>query len=198
MKGATFNGTTDSLEALRDRGDAAWATATGFATAANLATLAGYVDTEVAAILAAVDTEVAAIKAKTDNLPTDPADQSAVEAAITAATSPLATAAALATVAGYVDTEVASILAAVDTEVAAIKAKTDNLPASPAATGAAMTLTSAYDAAQDHTGVDDLPTNAELAMALAALMTLCWLRWQMCRLWQSSRRGRCQARITRW
>lgn len=43
------------------------------------------VDTEVAAILAAVDTEVAAIKAKTDNLPSDPADQSAVESAITAA-----------------------------------------------------------------------------------------------------------------
>ena len=72
----------------------------GLATAANLATLAGY-----------VDTEVAAIKAKTDNLPTDPADQSAVEAAITAATSPLATAANLATVAGYLDTEIAAILA---------------------------------------------------------------------------------------
>lgn len=38
-----------------------------------------------------VDTEIAAIKAKTDNLPSDPADQSLVEAAITAATSPLAT-----------------------------------------------------------------------------------------------------------
>lgn len=32
MKGATFNGTTDSLEALRNRGDAAWITATGFST----------------------------------------------------------------------------------------------------------------------------------------------------------------------
>ena len=42
------------------------------ATAANLSTLASY-----------VDTEVAAIKAKTDNLPSDPADQSQVEAAIT-------------------------------------------------------------------------------------------------------------------
>lgn len=61
------------------------------------------------------------IKAKTDNLPTDPADQSAVEAAITAAVSPLATTAALAAVAGYVDTE-----------VAAIKARTDNLPSDPA------------------------------------------------------------------
>ena len=35
----------------------------------QLAAIAGYLDTEVAAILAAVDTEVAAIKAKTDNLP---------------------------------------------------------------------------------------------------------------------------------
>lgn len=32
IKGATFNGTTDSLEAIRDRGDAAWVTATGFST----------------------------------------------------------------------------------------------------------------------------------------------------------------------
>src|SRR3990167_1290609 len=32
MKGATFAGATDSLEAIRDRGDAAWITATGFST----------------------------------------------------------------------------------------------------------------------------------------------------------------------
>jgi hypothetical protein len=72
IKGATFSGATDSLEAIRDRGDAAWLTATGFsthsaadvvtalgtgssltalATAANLATVAGYLDTEIAAIL---------------------------------------------------------------------------------------------------------------------------------------------------
>ena len=43
----------------------------------------------------AIDTVVDAIKAKTDNLPSDPADQSAVEAAVTSATSGLATAAAL-------------------------------------------------------------------------------------------------------
>jgi hypothetical protein len=41
----TFDETNDSLEALRDRGDAAWTTAAGFATAANLATLDGKVDT---------------------------------------------------------------------------------------------------------------------------------------------------------
>jgi len=97
------------------------------ATAATVSTLSIYVDTEVAAILAAVDTEVAAIKAKTDNLPSDPADDSDIDAQ-------------LAAIAAYIDTEVAAILAAVDTEVAAIKAKTDNLPASPAAVGSAMTL----------------------------------------------------------
>jgi len=52
------------------------------------------------------------------------------------------------------DAPVASRLATTDytapanADVTAIKAKTDNLPASPAATGAAMTLTSAYDAAK--------------------------------------------------
>jgi len=148
---------------------------------AQLATIAGYLDTEIAAILAAVDTEIAAIKAKTDNLPSDPASETNVDAnetkidtidtvvdgikAITdnlpdaGALSSLATAAALttvdtvvdavkaktdnlpadpaddsdidaqlATIAGYLDTEIATILAAVDTEIAAIKAKTDNLP----------------------------------------------------------------------
>ena len=35
IKGATWSGTTDSLEALRDRGDAAWITATGFALASD-------------------------------------------------------------------------------------------------------------------------------------------------------------------
>lgn len=97
------------------------------ATASALTTVSGYIDTEVAAILAAVDTEVAAIKAKTDNLPSDPADDSDIDAQ-------------LAAIAGYLDTEVAAILAAVDTEVAAIKAKTDTIPASPAAVGSAMTL----------------------------------------------------------
>jgi hypothetical protein len=40
-------------------------------------------------------------------------------------------------------------LATVDTVVDSIKAKTDTLPASPAAVGSAMTLTSAYDKAKD-------------------------------------------------
>ena len=63
------------------------------ATAAALAT--NY------ALLQLTDTDVAAIEAR---LPSDPADQSAVEAAITAATSPLATSSALTTVAGNITT----------------------------------------------------------------------------------------------
>lgn len=65
------------------------------ATAANLATVAGY-----------LDTEIADIKAKTDNLPSDPADASVVAGLIAA-------------VDAKVDT--------VDTVVDAIKAKTDSL-----------------------------------------------------------------------
>lgn len=45
----------------------------GLATAANLATVAGYIDTEVASILAAVDTEVAAILALLDDARGEPA-----------------------------------------------------------------------------------------------------------------------------
>jgi len=67
-----------------------------------LALAATYIDTEIAAILAdtnelqtdwtnggRLDLLIDAIKAKTDNLPSDPADQSQVEAAITAATTAL-------------------------------------------------------------------------------------------------------------
>jgi cell division protein ZapA (FtsZ GTPase activity inhibitor) len=109
---------------------AAGAGLTALASAENLATVAGY-----------IDTEVAAIKAKTDNLPAAPAatgdciTAAGVRTAVGLASAnldtqigTLATASALSTVAGYVDTE-----------VAAIKAKTDNLPATPAATGDCIT-----------------------------------------------------------
>mgnify|MGYP000924399586 CR=1 FL=1 len=70
--------------------------------------------------------------------------------------SALATAADLATLDGKVDT-VDGILddlhdtdiPAIKADTAAIKAKTDNIPASPAAVGSAMTLTAAYDKAKD-------------------------------------------------
>lgn len=84
------------------------------------------------------------------SLSTDAINAASVKAdAVTKIQNGLATSAALDAVDNFVDTEVAAILAAVDTEVAAIKAKTDNLPASPAAVGSAMTLTAAYDKAKD-------------------------------------------------
>jgi hypothetical protein len=83
-----------------------WLTAAGLAADAvteiqsGLATATNVSDAQTAIItqVDANETKIDAVKAKTDNLPSDPADQSAVEAAITAATSPLATAANLATV----------------------------------------------------------------------------------------------------
>lgn len=70
----TFDPTTDSVEAIRDRGDAAWTTAAGFSTldAAGVRSAVGLasanLDTQLTAIDDYLDTEVAAIKAKTDQL----------------------------------------------------------------------------------------------------------------------------------
>ncbi len=122
----TAGSTGEALNAAGAAGDP-WTTALPGAYGAGSA--GKIIGDNINAPIATVDTVVDAIKAKTDNLPTDPADQSAVEAAITAATSPLATAANLAIIDDFLDTE-----------IAAIKAKTDNLPGSPAAVGSAMTL----------------------------------------------------------
>jgi uncharacterized protein YunC (DUF1805 family) len=83
-----------------------------------------------------LDTEIAAIKAKTDNLPSDPADDSDIDSQ-------------LASIATKVDT----IDDFLDTEIAAIKAKTDNLPADPAdasdIAGAFTTLSGKVDTIDD-------------------------------------------------
>lgn len=81
----------------------------------------------------------------------------------------LATASALSTVAGYIDTEVAAILAAVDTEVAAIKAKTDNLPASPAATGDIPSAGAIADAVLDEAVEGAVTLRESVRLANAAL-----------------------------
>lgn len=98
------------------------------------------------------------IKAKTDNLPAAPADDSDIDSQ-------------LATIAGYLDTEVAAILAdtnelqtdlvnggRLDLLIDGIKAKTDLIPASPAAVGSAMTLTAAYDLAKTAAQTSDITT----------------------------------------
>jgi len=53
-------------------------------------------------------------------------------------------------------------------DIAAIKAKTDNLPASPAAVGAAMTLTGAYDAAKTAAGQGSVDALADAVDSAAA------------------------------
>ncbi|MEY5097443.1 MAG: hypothetical protein RJA36_162 [Pseudomonadota bacterium] len=95
-----------------------------------------------------------------DSILLDTAEIGAAGAGLTA----LASASNLATLAGYVDTEVAAILAAVDTEVAAIKAKTDNLPASPAATGDIPTAVQNADALlnRDMSAVSDTNSRSPL------------------------------------
>lgn len=71
---AVYDRTTDSLQAIRDRGDAAWTTATGFSTLtqADVRTAVGLasanLDTQLSTIDDFLDTEIAAIKAKTDQL----------------------------------------------------------------------------------------------------------------------------------
>jgi hypothetical protein len=112
---------------------------------------------------------VAAVKTKTDNLPSDPADESLIEAAITSAHS--ATNSKIDAVDDYVDTEVAAILAAVDTEVAAIKAKTDNLPSDPADESLIIAATDAIkgDTAAIKTKTDNLPSDpADESLIIAA------------------------------
>lgn len=101
----------------------------------------------VSADVAAVKAETAAIVADTNELQTDWADGGRLDAILDAR----AAASELATVAGYLDTE-----------IAAIKLKTDNLPASPAAVGSEMTL------ADGAITASKVASNAIVAAALAA------------------------------
>ena len=73
---------------------------------------------------ASVSADIAAVKAETASIQSDTNDLQTQIGTAGAGLTAVASAANLATLTGYVDTE-----------VAAIKAKTDNLPASPAATG---------------------------------------------------------------
>lgn len=106
-----------------------------------------------AAVGASISADIAAVKAETASILTDTAEIGAAGAGLTA----LASAANLATVAGYLDTEIAAILA--DTN----ELQTDW------ANGGRLDLI--LDSRSSQTSVDDLPTNAELATALDPLPT---------------------------
>lgn len=102
-------------------------------TGDNFARLGAPAGASVSADIAAVKSDSAAIKAKTDNLPASPADETLIIAATNSilARTDVATSTRLAT---------ASYTAPDNADIVAIKAKTDNLPASPAATGGQMDL----------------------------------------------------------
>lgn len=117
---------------------------TALATAANLATVAGYIDTEIADIQGRLpaalvggrmDSSVGAMAANTLTASALAAD------AVTEIQTGLSTldAAGMRTAVGLasanLDTQLGAIDDYLDTEIAAIKAKTDNLPAAPAAVG---------------------------------------------------------------
>jgi hypothetical protein len=112
-----------------------WLTAAGLAADAvteiqsGLATATNVSDAQTAIItqVDANETKIDAIKAKTDNLPSDPADQSAVEAAITAATSSLATQTSIDDI--PTNSELTTALAAADDAVLAAIAALNNLSA---------------------------------------------------------------------
>jgi hypothetical protein len=201
LAGSDFSTSSSIGKLLKDNVDAAISSrlatsgytapldAAGVRSAVGMAS--ANLDTQLSTIAGYIDTEVAAIKAKTDNLPSDPADQSAVEAAITAAQAAIIAAVPSSAqnadavwdeaVSGHVgvgsfgklinddlDATVSSRLAASaytapdNAGVAAIKAKTDNLPTDPAD---ASVIAGRFDTLD--TSIADLPTNAELATALA-------------------------------
>jgi len=114
--GGTYRFTANALEEAPTGGSAP--TASEIADAVCDEALSGHTTAgTVGKALSDIDTNAAAIKAKTDNLPADPADQSAVEDAITAAETALAT---------DIDA-VATAVATVDTVADAIKLQTDKL-----------------------------------------------------------------------
>jgi hypothetical protein len=133
------------------------------------------IDTE----LAAVKTDTAAIKLKTDNLPSDPADQSAVEAAITAAQ---LTAAGVRSAVGLasanLDTQLADLptnaelttaLGTADDAVLAAIAALNNLSAAQVAS--ALNTYDAPTKAEFDAAVALLATAANLALVPAAVLT---------------------------
>jgi hypothetical protein len=147
----------------------------GLATAANLSTVAGYLDTEIAAILAAVDTEIATLQTSVNDLPTNAelatalgtADDAVLSAVSTLQTSvnDLPTNAELATALGTADDAVLAAVATVDTVVDAIKVKTDQFVFTIANQVDSNVLTGGGS------GLDAAGTRAALGLASANLDT---------------------------
>ena len=155
---AAIKAKTDNLPA--DPADASDIAASFSTVNSTLSTIAGY-----------LDTEVAAIKAKTDNLPADPADASDIAAAFSTVNTKLDTIDGIVD-SILVDTAVIGAAGAGLTSIpwnaswdAEVQSEcTDALNAYDPPTRAELTT----DTNSVLTAVGDVPTNAELATALAA------------------------------
>jgi hypothetical protein len=124
-------------------------------SAAGTRTALGMADADLDVQLSAIMDGLDTVQLKTDNLPTDPADASVIDGALTTISNNVLA------VAGYVDTE-----------VAAIKAKTDLIPASPAAVGSPMTL----DVTQ---AIASSQTDGTVGAALLGLEAQAVGKWEM-------------------
>jgi hypothetical protein len=151
----TYDQTTDALEALRDRGDAAWVTASGFSTLSQ-----ADVRTAVGLASANLDTQLADIETKVDDVETNlgtpsnfgsGATVSANLVDIEGQTDDIGAAGAGLT-ALATQASVNTIDDFLDTEIAAIKAKTDSLTF----TGAGRVDANVLAVNSSTTGVDKL------------------------------------------
>jgi len=162
IKGTTFNTSTDSLEALRDRGDSAWITATGFSTHSA------------ADVLAAIQAEGTYLKNLYDNQGNwltatgfaTPGDAMTLTAAYDAAKTAAKAGDAMTLTAAYDAAKTAlpagSYTAPDNAGIAAIQAKTDNLPSDPA------------DESDLETLIDALPNNTEFEAAFTEIKGATW------------------------
>lgn len=166
--GGTFANTTDALEAIRDRGDAAWITATGFSTldAAGVRTAVGLAS-------ANLDTQLAAIVADTNELQTDWADGGRLDLILDARASQ----ASVDIIDDYVDTEISTIISRIGVPAVSLAsdiAALNDITAADVWAAATRTLTSGANIALAKgvgvTGFNDLSAaqvNAEVVDALA-------------------------------
>lgn len=144
-------------------------------TGDNYARIGAPAGASISADIAAVKTDTAAIKTKTDSLTftvAGVADCNVVDWKGSAA--PAMTGDAYARLGAPAGASVSVDIAAVKTDTAAVKAKTDNLPATPAATGDAMTLTAAYDFAKGTAAVTESYATDGSAATPVQLLYMLW------------------------
>lgn len=180
--GGAFANTTDSAEALRDRGDSAWITATGFATPTNITagtittvtnltnapTVGDLTATMKASITTAATAATPTVAAVTGNVGGNVVGSvGSVVAGVGLATDAVNAAAVAASAVTEIQSGLATAaaLATVDTVVDGIKAVTDALPNG----GALTTITNNVTAILADTGTDGvvIAANAVNASALA-------------------------------